>query len=380
MSKVKFRCDILKDNIAVATLDFLSCQIDCDKDAAIHRTASFVVRDTSGVDLLKDKLRPVMSVWETAKSGYTWAQIEDFARSWEEIEALGYSWRQIEELSTISEYVDYPLGVFLPLSPTRTAGAGLPQEQIDAYDLCAIIREDCLTDRLFIAAGTKYTDAVSNIIISSGIENIEIIPSDKTLTTDREFEIGRSKLDIANELLAEVNYRSVVADANGVIAISPYAQPTMAGAKHIYRADGVSTIKPQITEAADYYNVPNVFIAMVSNSDLEEDLIATYTNDDPSSKLSTVYRGRKIVSEIYQPDGIASQEDLNAYIVRKAFEVSQIEQTVDITTELNPIHGVGDVVFVEHPEITGVFEEMRWSMTLDVNGEMSHTLRRIVTI
>ena len=72
-----------------------------------------------------------------------------------------------------------------------------------------------MTDRLFIAAGTKYTDAVSNIIISAGIENIEVIPSDKTLTTDREFEIGRSKLDIVNELLAEINYRSAMADANG---------------------------------------------------------------------------------------------------------------------------------------------------------------------
>ena len=380
MPKVKFRCDVLKDNIAVATLDFLSCQIDCDKDAAIHRTASFVVRNTSGVDLLKDKLRPVMSVWETAKSGYTWAEIESFGRSWEEIEVLNYSWRRIEELSTNSGYVDYPLGVFLPLSPTRTAGDGLPQEQIDAYDLCAVIREDCLTDRMFISAGTKYTDAIASIIISTGIENIEIFPSDKVLTTDREFEIGRSKLDIANELLSEINYRSAVADANGVIVISPYAQPTLSGAKHVYRADGVSAIKPQITEAADYYNVPNVFIAMVSNSDLEQDLIAVYTNNDPSNKLSTIYRGRKIVSEIYRPDGIASQDDLNAYAMRKAFEASQIEQTVDITTALNPMHGVGDIVFIDHPEITGAFEEIRWSMTLDVNGDMSHTLRRIVTI
>ena len=380
MPKVKFRCDVLKDNIAVATLDFLSCQIDCDKDAAIHRTASFVVRDTSGVDLLKDKLRPVMSVWETAKSGYSWAEIESFGRSWEEIETLNYSWRQIEELSTNSGYVDYPLGVFLPLSPTRTAGDGLPQEQIDAYDLCAVIREDCLTDRMFISAGTKYTDAIANIIISTGIENIETFPSDKTLTTDREYEIGRSKLDIANELLSEINYRSAVADANGVIVISPYAQPALSGAKHVYRADGVSAIKPQITETADYYNVPNVFIAMVSNPDLEQDLIAVYTNNDPSNKLSTIYRGRKIVSEIYQPDGIASQDDLNAYVMRKAFEASQIEQTVDITTALNPMHGVGDIVFIDHPEITGAFEEIRWSMTLDVNGDMSHTLRRIVTI
>lgn len=378
--EVKFRCDVLKNNIAVSTLDFLSCQIDCDKDASIHRTASFVVRSTEGVDLLKDKLRPVMCVIEKSQTLYDWEKIESFAASWDRIESLAYTWMRIKKLSEIKKIEkEYPLGVFLPLSPTKTAGIGMPQEQIDAYDLCAQIREDCLIDRFFIAAGTKYTDAVSNLIFSTGIENVNIFPSEKTLQTDREFAIGKSKLDTINELLSEINYRSLAADSNGTIVAAPYVQPTMKDAKHIYRADSVSKIKSQVTETADYYNVPNVFIAVVSNSDIETDLVAVYTNDNPASKLSTVYRGRKIVSEIYHPDGIASQEDLNDFVARKAFEASQVEQTLSITTALNPNHSIGDILFIEHPEIIGVFEEIGWSMNLEPNGKMIHTLRRIIT-
>ena len=129
---VKFRCDILKNNITVGMLDFVSCRIDCEKDAAIHRTASFIVRDSSGVDLLKDRLRPVMSIYETHRRGLTWAEIEQRSKSWAEIEALGYTWAEIAELGTAGGFTDYPLGVFLPMSPTRTAGEGLPTEQIDA--------------------------------------------------------------------------------------------------------------------------------------------------------------------------------------------------------------------------------------------------------
>lgn len=336
--KIKFRCDVLKNGIPFKTLDMVSCRIDCQKDAVIHRTASFVVRSSEGVDLLRDRLRPVMIINDT----------------------------------------EHSLGVFLPMSPTKTAATGTRTEQIDAYDVTAILREDSLTERLFIAAGTKYTTAVENIVIGANAGSVEITESDKVLRTDREFDIGTSKLDIINELLSEINYKSAVADVNGKIIIEPYAKPVLSAVNKTYKADEVSKIYPNITESADFYNVPNVFIAVVSNSDLEEDLVSVYTNDNPASKLSTLYRGRKIVSEIYQPDGIASQEDLDAYVAKKAFDAMQIEQTVEITTALMPDHGVGEVIFIEHPEITGAFEEIAWSMELKAGGAMTHTLRRIV--
>ena len=40
---------------------------------------------------------------------------------------------------------------------------------------------------------------------------------------------------------------------------------------------------------------------------------------------------------------------------------------------------IGDILFIEHPEIIGVFEEIGWSMNLEPNGKMIHTLRRIIT-
>ena len=57
MSKVKFRCDILKDNIAVSTLDFLSCQIDCDKDGNALSLMDIISEDENILDVIYGKVR-----------------------------------------------------------------------------------------------------------------------------------------------------------------------------------------------------------------------------------------------------------------------------------------------------------------------------------
>lgn len=375
---VKFRCDVLKNNVAVSTLEMSGGRLDCSKSGVIHRTASIMVRSTEGIDLLRDRLRLVMQVFEVSEKKISWSEINKANKTWAVLDAMGFNWRRIEVGRISHGFTDYPLGVFLPLSPTRQKGNGAPSEQLEMYDLCTVLREDCITEPLYFAAGTLYTAVVAQLISSAGIGDAEITPSYARLMTDREFEIGESKLDIINLLLEEINFTTAFADVCGVIKIKPYSEPSMKNVQHKYEAGKLSLIQSTITESADYYSAPNVFIARVSNSDMEEDLTAIYINSNPANKLSTVYRGRQIISEIYNPDGIASQADLDAYVRRKAFEASQIEQAVTVKTALSPKHGIGDVIYMVHPQITGLFEEQGWSMDLTAGGEMTHELRRVI--
>ncbi len=377
--RVEYRYDILRGGIPAGTLDAESASINWSKDDAINRSMQLVVRSTEGLDLLSDRIRPVMRVLEgRSYRGPTWREIHAAGRSWRQIHAARLSWRQISEAVQAEHWDEYPMGVFIPTTPTYTKGGGARQAKIECYDVTVVLREDCIIERLFFAAGTEYLDAVTQILLSAGISRTQITPSSKTLLSDREFEIGTPKLDICNMLLSEINYNPVRSDASGSVILTPYVRPTMAQVKHIYRADDLSIIAPEITEETDLYNVPNVFIAVVSNPDLDADIVSIYVNDDPTSPLSTVRRGRRIVSDIYQPDAIASQEDLDAYIGRIAFERSQVYQTATIQTAVMPNHGTG-ALMINHPELSGVFEETSWSAELKQGGKMMHNVRRLST-
>src|SRR5690606_18616266 len=115
---------------------------------------------------------------------------------------------------------------FILSSPTRKDENKQVKRPIEAYDSSLILKEDKLTDRYTIAAGTKYTDAIIDILNAAGIWKITIIDHPGTLATDREFEIGTSKLFAVNELLAAINYTSLWVDENGYFVAQPYVLPS----------------------------------------------------------------------------------------------------------------------------------------------------------
>lgn len=204
--------------------------------------------------------------------------------------------------------------------------------------------------------------------------------SDLALPTDREFEVGTTKLSIVNALLGEINFNSIRCDADGQFIISRYSEPSPGKIDFIYAADELSVISRDTSSERDFYSVPNVFVAVCSNPELEYDYRSVYVNDSPASALSTVSRGRRITSEIYQPSTTTSQEALDAYIRRIAFNANQIYEQLTFTTALMPIHESGDSLEIRHPDVSGTFIESSWKITLSADGEMTHTARRLVTL
>ena len=120
--------------------------------------------------------------------------------------------------------------------------------------------------------------------------------------------------------------------------------------------------------------MPNVFIARCDNPELEQEYYSVYINDNPGSKLSTVYRGRRIVSEIYMPDYIDSQQALDKYVRRKAAEKSMIFDKIKVHTALSAEHGYKNTVYIRNGNIDGVFIEKSWDMELKAGALMTHYL------
>lgn len=388
----RFRYELQSGGARVKDLKVPEGSVSLDRSDSIQRGATLAIYD-SGIDWLKHTVKIFMGlriagrwvewplgvfipstptkVTEGVRSVKQYGhRVEDFSffdAPWGEIEGL--TWREIDAGWLRRR-------VLLSEGLEETA-----RVDVECYDRTVILEEDAFTDRYFVAAGTKYLDAVQNILVTSGIDRVLIAREAPTVVpVDREWDIGTTKLEIINMLLEEINYNPIYCDADGNMVLSPYVEPTVAGVSYTYAAGDMSVIASELSATQDFYSVPNVFIATSSNPDLQQDYRAVYVNDNPASALSTVQRGRTIVSEVYTLDAVASQAELDAYVRKKAFEANQVYEEIQFTTALMPIHGSGDILALDHPAARGIYQELSWEMNLSAGGEMSHTARKLVTL
>jgi len=274
-------------------------------------------------------------------------------------------------------YVEWPQGVFVLSSPTRqTTDSGQVVRDVDAYDQLVVFRDDLVDERTVAAAGDAYTTVVGTLL---GSVNKSITPSSKTIPVTMEWDVGTSKLQIINDLIAAINYEALFFDEEGTAIVRPYKSPTEKPSTYTYATDEVSVITPGASQTLDLYSVANKWVLVVS--DPERMLSSSYTNSNPSSPTSTVSRGRTIVDFRTEQDA-ADQDSLDAKVLRLAFEASQVYEAIDFSTAIMPIHGHSDVYDVVHDDLalSAKYNERKWSLPLKEGATMTHTARRMVQI
>lgn len=347
--EIKFRYDLLnRYGIKIGELTAHSGnRITMNSEAKIKRTAMFEINEDEAqdVDWLNDRIRPVFLL-----------KMPD------------------------GGYAEWPLGVFMPSSPGRTNTNRKMKREIEAYDESLILSEDRFDNRYYIAAGTTYTSAIKTIINSAGIWKVNIISNSSTITTGKEFEIGTTKLEAVNQLLAEINYTTIWVDENGYFTAKPYVLPTLKGVEYTYKNNEISVIHEECIEEIDYFSVPNKWIRVVSNPE-QASLVSVYTNSLPTSVTSTVNRGRTI-ADYDTVDDIADQDTLDAYTRRVAYEASQIYSVFTFDTALMPHHSFYNCLFLAHTDfdIANKYMEYAWEMDLQAGGKMNHSCRRVIVV
>jgi hypothetical protein len=315
-----------------------------DAFATIKRTASFSLIDTGEIDFLNDRIKPYV------------------------------------QLLVNGQWVDFPQGVYLLSSPKKKDIIGSIERNIDAFDGLLILQEDKFETRYRIAAGISYYQAIIGILESAGIELYNIENTDKTLPVEKEFEAGKEKLLLINELLREINYTPLHVNADGVYTSYTYRSPAVRSVDYTYQDDSESVTFPGVEEELDLTYIPNKWVVVRTNAE-EEPLFSVYTNDNQDSITSTVNRNRTIV-DYREITDIADQNSLDAYTQRIAFEASQVYGKVDFETGIMPMHDYADVIELNYSllGITGKYSETSWSLPLRIDGRMKHSLRRVVSI
>lgn len=278
------------------------------------------------------------------------------------------------------------LGTFLLSSSTTRAlaQAGSSSLPFVGYDRLLVLDEDKITDRFVCAAGATVTTQVGTVIDGAGLPSTGVVASALTLPAAMEWEPGTPKLKIVNDLLSAIGYRSLYADELGVPRAEPYVDPASAPVVWAYAADATSVILPDVDVTLDLFNVPNRWVAFVSEPD-RPPLTSTYTNTNPASPTSTVSRARTIVEvvQLQQATGEAppvDQTTLDAKVLQLAQTASQVYTDAEFTTGMMPFHGSGEVFTLDVGDGPQRYREHTWSIDLRPGGTMKHRFRRVVAI
>lgn len=338
--------------------------------AAIKRTARFSLRDDPLIDFLSDRIKPYVRIYVPPGQ----AMLRYIGQ------IPGVSAADINPASP-GGWAEFSQGVFLlSTPPRRTDGTGVVTREVEAYDLTQVLLDDKVLTRYTVPAGTNYITAVTDLLDSAALADQNLTPTGKTLPADVDWAPGTSKFQIINELLRAINYRPLWFDEDGQATASPYVTPDQQTSEYTYRDDVGSVLFPEMEQSLDLFAIPNQWILTVSEPD-RSPLTFTYTNNNPGSPTSTASRGRTIVAPPQQVNAV-DLGALEGLAQRRAFEASQVYETVNLTTGLMPMHSHEDVYTLAYSKmgITARFTEVEWSMELRANATMKHKIRRIVTV
>lgn len=271
----------------------------------------------------------------------------------------------------------FPLGVYKAGNIARSKTSQGFIDTVDAYDGCYLLTENKTTDIMHFSSGELYTGIVAALLQQSGVELATVVNSSAGLREDREdWEVGTPMLTIANALLKEIVYDDIWFDADGRALVIPTVEASANNIKHTYSSRSAH-ISRGYTSSTDIFNIPNVFTVVCSNPDFDSPMHATVENTSMGSPTSIPNRGMRIV-KTYLVNNIASQKALEEYAQTLKYNSMMASQTISIETDLEPNHGVGDIVALDIDEHQGIYIEEGWSMTLGPGKKMKHTLRRVM--
>ena len=278
--------------------------------------------------------------------------------------------------------VEWPLGVFLLLSPDVGVKGREKTRNIGAYDKTIIISEYGLRNRHYIPAGTSYTAAVKQLLSMAGITEFDIPDSPAQLSSDMEFGAGTTCKEAVARLLTAINYSSMGVDANGVFFSQPYVPPAERPVTIKYDSGRDSILEMEFKESLDVAGRANVFVRVAANEESERPLTSVYVNDNPQSPISTVSRGREIM-DFGEIENASSQEALDGLVKRIAVESTSAYSHFSFSTLLMPYHGSAETLWLNIPEVFPAvvkYSETSWEMPLDYNGKMRHEARAAIAL
>lgn len=280
----------------------------------------------------------------------------------------------------IIDGVESSLGIFRPTTVTTAEEDFTKTVTVSAYDRCWLASTTKTESLLHLSAGDGYVETIKKLLQVCGIVNVIAAPSAATLPADREdWQTGTSYLTIVNDLLAEIGFNDLWFDADGLAHLEKYSAPSATAIKRRYGArDLLLPMGRDWSDETDVFDAPNVFVCICDNADRSATLTATAENTSFGAK-SILSRGMRI-AQVTKVKQIADQESLQAYADKLCNESLLGTREITFYTPVNPGHGVGDIISIDHDDIGGIYQETGWNVELETGASMKITAKRSVIL
>ena len=236
----------------------------------------------------------------------------------------------------------HPLGTFMIQTPSYSFDGKITNVTMDAYTPLLELKENMPPIGYSILKDENIMDRAYRIVR----EQVRA-PVLKTVTEDKLFtnfvaNVDDTWITFVYDLLANAKY-SLYLDEMGRVLFTPQQDTASLQPVWTYDDSNSSILYPTLDIDHDLYGIPNVVEVIFSNGNSY--YYGKAVNNDPSSPISTVNRGREITHRVTDPDlmGDPTEEQIQAYAERVLREMSALEYTISYTHGYCPVR-IGDCV------------------------------------
>ena len=236
----------------------------------------------------------------------------------------------------------HSLGTFLVQSPSYSFDGKIKNVTLDAYTPLLELKENPTPLGYSVLKDENILDTAYRIVREQVRAPVVKPQKDEVLNTNFVANLNDTWITFVRDLIANADH-SLALDDMGRIFFSPN-QDTMS-LQPIWTFDDLnsSILYPELSVDRDLYGIPNVVEVIYSNGN--EYYYGKAVNDDPSSPISIVNRGRQITHRESNPSllGSPNQDRIQEYAENLLKEMSSLEYTVTYTHGYCPVR-IGDCV------------------------------------
>lgn len=236
----------------------------------------------------------------------------------------------------------FPLGTFLVQTPSSTFDGKTRNVSMDAYTPLLELKENPPPLGYSILKGENIMDIAYSLTRENVRAPVVSTSCDTTLYNDFVSNTDDTWCTFLTDLIANAKY-SFTLDELGRILFSPEQDTASLQPVWTYNDDNSSILYPSLSLDHDLYGIPNV--VEVAYSMGNGYYHSRVVNDDESSPISTVNRGREITYRDTDPDlaGNPTEEQVDEYAERLLRNLSTLEYTISYTHGYCPVR-LGDCI------------------------------------
>ena len=236
----------------------------------------------------------------------------------------------------------HSLGTFLVQSPSYSFDGKIKNITLDAYTPLLELKENPTPLGYSILKGENILEIAYRIVREQVRAPVVKTQNDEILKTNFVANLDDTWITFVRDLIGNADY-SLSLDDVGRILFTPNQDTMSLQPIWTYDDSNSSILYPDLTVDRDLYGIPNVVEVIYSYG--TEYYYGRAVNDDPSSPISTINRGREITHRESNPNmlGNPSQRRVQEYAENLLKELSSLEYTVTYTHGYCPVR-IGDCV------------------------------------